>query len=488
VSNCDRNRRLSLGHSGASKLSFLSLPVLLSIPAFVLVLTVIVFVHEMGHYLVARWNGIAIQTFSLGFGRELIGFNDRHGTRWRISAIPLGGYVRFVGDMNAASMPDPELVKALPPEDQARLFVNKNVWQRIAVVVAGPVANVLLTFLILYVLVLSYGRYTVPPVLGDVKWGSVAMRAGLLPGDRILGVDGFAVNGLEDFDRLISTSPDRKVTVTLERGGAPRTLTLVPTSFVDRDRFGNELRVGDVGLVPPPPVVTDIGWGSVAMWGGLRPGDMPRSVNGAVTYTPADFQRMIAGAPGKTVTVRVARDGRDQSVVLVPRDVSEKDASGKAQQNGRIGVTIGLQRQNVTLYRPNPVEAVGMTFEEIRFIVDRTAAFLGDFFVGRGDVQQLGGPIKVAKVSGEVATLGIVALINLAALLSLNIGIFNLLPVPVLDGGHLLYYVIEAVRGRPLSQRAQEIGYRVGFAIVGSLMIFTLLNDTLLEALRHVSG
>jgi regulator of sigma E protease len=314
------------------------------------------------------------------------------------------------------------------------------------------------------------------------------MRAGLLPGDRILGVDGFAVNGLEDFDRLISTSPDRKVTVTLERGGAPRTLTLVPTSFVDRDRFGNELRVGDVGLVPPPPVVTDIGWGSVAMWGGLRPGDMPRSVNGAVTYTPADFQRMIAGAPGKTVTVRVARDGRDQSVVLVPRDVSEKDASGKAQQIGRIGVTIGLQRQNVTLYRPNPVEAVGMTFEEIRFIVDRTAAFLGDFFVGRGDVQQLGGPIKVAKVSGEVATLGIVALINLAALLSLNIGIFNLLPVPVLDGGHLLYYVIEAVRGRPLSQRAQEIGYRVGFAIVGSLMIFTLLNDTLLEALRHVSG
>jgi regulator of sigma E protease len=243
-----------------------------------------------------------------------------------------------------------------------------------------------------------------------------------------------------------------------------------------------------VGLVPPPPVVTDIGWGSVAMWGGLRPGDMPRSVNGAVTYTPADFQRMIAGAPGKTVTVRVARDGRDQSVVLVPRDVSEKDASGKAQQIGRIGVTIGLQRQNVTLYRPNPVEAVGMTFEEIRFIVDRTAAFLGDFFVGRGDVQQLGGPIKVAKVSGEVATLGIVALINLAALLSLNIGIFNLLPVPVLDGGHLLYYVIEAVRGRPLSQRAQEIGYRVGFAIVGSLMIFTLLNDTLLEALRHVSG
>ena len=135
---------------------------------YLVVLTIIVFVHEMGHYLVARWNGIAIQTFSLGFGRELIGFNDRHGTRWRISAIPLGGYVRFVGDMNAASMPDPELVKALPPEDQARLFVNKNVWQRIAVVAAGPIANVLLTFLILYALLLGYGRYTIPPIVGDV--------------------------------------------------------------------------------------------------------------------------------------------------------------------------------------------------------------------------------------------------------------------------------------------------------------------------------
>jgi len=351
----------------------------------------------MGHYLVARWNGIAIQTFSLGFGRELVGFNDRHGTRWRISAIPLGGYVRFVGDMNAASMPDPELVNSLPPEDQARLFVNKNVWQRIAVVAAGPVANVLLTFLILYALLLGYGRYTIPPIVGDVVKGGVAQSAGLQPGDKILSVDGFGVRGFEDFQRLISTAPGHQVTIVLDRGGKNLTFVVTPDVATETDRFGNIQRVGRIG---------------------------------------------------------------------VSRNVDEAD---------------------ITLYRPNPVEAIGMTGEEIRFILDRVTGFLGDFFVGRGDVQQLGGPIKVAKVSGEVATLGIVALINLAALLSLNIGIFNLLPVPVLDGGHLLYYVIEAIRGRPLSQRAQEIGYRVGFAIVGSLMIFTLLNDTLLEALRHVS-
>ncbi len=361
-----------------------------------MVLTVIVFVHEMGHYLVARWNGIAIQTFSLGFGPELVGFNDRHGTRWRISTIPLGGYVRFVGDMNAASMPDPEAVAALPPDERRRLFVNKNVWQRIAVVAAGPVANVIFTFLVLYALLLGYGRYTVTPVIGGVVAGSVAAEAGLEAGDTVVSVDGFAVRGFEDFQRLIATAPARQVVIVLSRQGVEQTVTLTPDVAQETDRFGNTRRIGRIG---------------------------------------------------------------------VTRDVTQAD---------------------VTLYRPGPIEAVGMTAEEIRFIVDRTVAFLGDFFVGRGDVEQLGGPVKVAKVSGEVATLGIVALINLAALLSLNIGIFNLLPVPVLDGGHLLYYVVEAIRGRPLSQKAQELGFRVGFAIVGSLMIFTLLNDTLLEALRHL--
>ncbi|ODT50216.1 RIP metalloprotease RseP [Devosia sp. 63-57] len=355
---------------------------------FLAVLTVIVFVHEMGHYLVARWNGVAIQTFSVGFGRELVGWNDKHGTRWRISAVPLGGYVRFVGDMNAASMPDPEATQNLPPELAPRLFVNKSVWQRIAIVAAGPIANVLLTFFILYALLLGYGRYTIPPVVGEVIAGSVAEEAGLQAGDTIVSVDGYAVRGFEDFQRYVATSPSREVVVDLVRNGAEQTLTLTPEAVQVEDRFGNLQRIG------------------------------------------------------------------------------------------RIGVTRNVDDTDITLYRPGPVEAIGMTFEEIRFIIQRTAAFLGDFFVGRGDVEQLGGPVKVAKVSGEVATLGIVALINLMALLSLNIGIFNLLPVPMLDGGHLMYYLVEAVRGRPLSMRVQEIGYRFGFALVLALMVFTVFNDT----------
>lgn len=356
---------------------------------FLAVLTIIVFVHEMGHYLIARWNGVAIQTFSVGFGRELIGWNDRHGTRWRISAIPLGGYVRFVGDMNAASLPDPEAESKVDPALAPHLFVNKSVWQRIAVVAAGPLANLLLTFFVLYALLLGYGRYTVPPVIGEVVSGSVAESAGFQSGDEVISVDGYVVRSFEDFQRYVATSPERTVVIDLERGGAPLTLSLVPEAVKIEDRFGNNQRIG------------------------------------------------------------------------------------------RIGVSRNIEDADITLYRPGPVEAIGMTFEEIRFIIQRTAAFIGDFFVGRGDVEQLGGPVKVAKVSGEVATLGIVALINLMALLSLNIGIFNLLPIPMLDGGHLLYYAAEAVRGRPLSMRVQEIGFRFGFALVMMLMIFTLFNDTI---------
>jgi regulator of sigma E protease len=359
-----------------------------SIVPFLVVLTVIVFVHELGHYLVARWNGIAIQTFSIGFGPELVGFNDRAGTRWRLSLIPLGGYVRFVGDMNATSATvDADLVASAPPELARRLFVNKNVWQRIAVVVAGPAANVVFTFVVLYALLVGYGRYEIPPVIGQVIAGSVAEQAGLEGGDRVLAVDGYEVRSFEDFQRLVSTSPERPVRIVVER------------------------------------------------------------------------------------------QDRDKTIVLTPEAVESADVFGNVHRIGQIGVTRTVNAGDVTLYRPNPVEALGMTGEEVRFIVDRTAAFLGDFFVGRGDVKELGGPVRVAQVSGEVATLGILPLINLMALLSLNIGIFNLLPVPMLDGGHLLYFLTEAVRGRPLSQRVQEIGFRFGLALVLTLTVFTLYND-----------
>ena len=354
---------------------------------FLAVLTLIVFVHEMGHYLVARWNGIAIKTFSIGFGKELIGFTDKLGTRWKLSLIPLGGYVQFLGDMNVASVPDNEAIASFSKEEAPKLFANKNVWQRIAVVLAGPLANVIFTFLVLYALLLGYGKYTIPPTIDAVAPTGVAQTAGIIAGDKFISIDGYDVRGFSDIQRLISTAPEREVTIILERQGLQKTFTLTPKSTQSTDRFGNEIRVG------------------------------------------------------------------------------------------RIGISKQSNPDEVTLYKPSMVEAVGMTFEEIIFIIDRTAAFIGDFFVGRGDLDQLGGPIKIAKVSGEVATLGFIALINLAALLSLNIGLFNLLPIPMLDGGHLLYYFIEAIRKKPLSIRVQEVGFKIGMFLVFSLMIFTLVND-----------
>ncbi len=354
---------------------------------FVAVLSVIVFVHEMGHYWVARWSGIAIHTFSVGFGPELVGRTDRLGTRWRLSLVPLGGYVRFVGDMNAASVPDPDAIKDIDPALRGRLFSQKSVWKRIAVVVAGPLANVLFTFIVLYGLLLGYGRYVVDPVIDQVLENSVAAAAGLENGDRIISVDGFEVRGFGDFQRLISTSPERPVTIAVERAGRKMEFVVTPAATEIVDRFGNDIRIG------------------------------------------------------------------------------------------RIGVTRSIGSGDYTLFRPSPIEAIAMTGEEVRFLVDRTFAFLSDFFVGRGDVKQLGGPVKVAQVSGEVASLGFVALLNLTALLSLNIGIFNLFPIPLLDGGHLMYYLFEAVKGRPLSRKTQEIGFRIGLLLVGSLMLFTIFND-----------
>ncbi|HHY50007.1 MAG TPA: RIP metalloprotease RseP, partial [Alphaproteobacteria bacterium] len=205
--------------------------------------------------------------------------------------------------------------------------------------------------------------------------------------------------------------------------------------------------------------------------------DLIQVVDGFAVRSFEDFQRLIATAPDRPVTIVLERDGEQETVVLTPESATSTDRFGNVHRIGRIGVSKDVGPEDITVYRPGPAEAVGMTFEEIRFIIDRTAAFLGDFFVGRGDVDQLGGPVKVAKVSGEVASLGVVALINLMALLSLNIGIFNLLPIPMLDGGHLLYYLIEAIRGRPLSQQVQEWGFRFGLAIVFTLTVFTLVND-----------
>lgn len=354
---------------------------------FLFVLTIVVFFHELGHFLVARWCGIKVDAFSIGFGRELVGWNDRKGTRWKLSLIPLGGYVKFAGDENAASVPDRERIAAMSPEERNGAFVAKPVWQRAAVVFAGPFANFILSVVIFAMIFMAFGKIVTAPVVETVRPDSAAQVGGLQAGDLILSVDGAEIETFSDLQRIVSVSADVPLVLEVERNSSVVTLTVTPELRELTDRFGNVQRIGLLGVSRSP------------------------------------------------------------------------------KQEDLIQVTYG------------PFEAIAEGTRETVFIAGRTLDYLWGVLSGREAADQLGGPIRVAQVSGQVATQGIVPLLSLAAVLSISIGLLNLMPIPMLDGGHLVYYFAEAVRGKPLSERVQDYGFRIGIGIVLLLMVFATWND-----------
>jgi regulator of sigma E protease len=358
-----------------------------NIVTFILVLSLLVFVHEMGHYLVARWSGIRILAFSVGFGPEIFGFTDRHGTRWKISVIPLGGYVRFFGDEDSSSKPDTDKIAAMSEEDRARSFAGAKLWKRAATVAAGPIANFLLAIAIFTILFSVYGRTIADPVVAEVKPDGAAAAAGILPGDLLVAIDGGKVETFDDVRRYVSIRPSQKIVVTIERAGQKLDLPMVPQRVDTTDQFGNKVELGQIGIVTNQQA------------GNFR----------LQTYTPLQALR---------------------EAVLQTRD-----------------------------------------------IVTGTFKYIGNIFSGTMRADQLGGPIRVAQASGQMASLGIGAVLQLAAVLSVSIGLLNLMPVPVLDGGHLMFYAVEAVRGKPLGSTAQEIAFRIGLAMILTLMVFTTWND-----------
>jgi regulator of sigma E protease len=325
--------------------------------------------------------------FSIGFGPELLGFNDRHGTRWKISAIPLGGYVKFFGDDNAASVPDQAALAAMTPEERRQSFVHQRVGPRAAIVVAGPLANFLLAIAIFAGLFMVFGKPSTSPRVDSVQPESAAAAAGFQPGDLVVAIDGRPVDSFNDMQRIVSTSAGQTLTFELDRGGVRVTLKATPALREIKDRFGNVSRIGILGIT---------------------------------------------------------RSSSPDDTHVQPVD---------------------------------PLRALVLGVKETWFVVERTMHYIGGVISGREAADQLGGPIRIAQVSGQVATAGISPLMHLAAVLSVSIGLLNLFPVPLLDGGHLLFYLIEAVRGKPLSERAQEMGFRIGFAIVLMLMIFATYND-----------
>jgi regulator of sigma E protease len=347
---------------------------------FLFTLTIIVFFHELGHFLVARWCGIRVLVFSMGFGPELAGFTDRLGTRWKLSLIPLGGYVKFFGDDNEASVPDPKTLAAMSEEERKQSFFGQSVGRRAAVVVAGPLTNFILAIVLFAGVFMVFGKPTAVPRVASVEPNSAAAAAGFQPGDLVTEIDGRKIDNFVDMQRIVGFSGGHPLTIVVDRGGIPITLTATPEIKNNR---------------------------------------------------------------------------------------------------GILGVTRSNQPGDVKVEAVGPLDAVKLGADKTWFIVETTLSYIRDVFVGRQSADQIGGPIGIARISGQVAELGWGALFDFVGVISVSIGLLNLFPVPLLDGGHLLFYFIEAIRGRPLSERAQEVGFRIGLAIVVMLMIFATVNDIL---------
>lgn len=344
---------------------------------FLLVLGPLVTVHELGHYLVGRWFGVKADAFSIGFGRELTGWTDRRGTRWRLALIPLGGYVQFKGDMNPASVPDPRA-----PTD-SDTFQCKPLWQRALIVFAGPATNLLLAVAIFASFNLAYGKIETHSEIGGFAEISAARDAGLRQGDLITRIDGKPISDFSDIGALVMMYPGREVQLTYRRDGAENTVPVVIDESVESDRFGNESRIGRLGVYSQQPDIIPVG----------------------------------------------------------------------------------------------PVESVALAFEQSFGLMEMMVTGVKQIVLGDRSIKELGGPIKIAKYSGEQMSLGPLAMVSFAALISLNLAFINLLPIPALDGGHLAFYAAEAVRRKPVGPRGQEWAYRTGMALVLVLMVVVTVND-----------
>jgi regulator of sigma E protease len=406
--------------AGLSLTEIAVLPI--SILAFIVLLTIIVFIHEFGHFSIARLCGVKVEVFSIGFGKVLWRWVDRHGTEWRISLIPLGGFVKFFGDANAASMPREDVksdkggpattqfprpgdaMEDLSPEEKKVCFHYKPVAARAAIVAAGPFANFILAIAIFWGFFSLLGQFAHEPVIKDVVPDSAAAEAGFQPGDRVVSINGRKVADFEDLSMIVKLNAGEKLVFEVIRGGEPITLTATPRRTEIEDAFGNKVKAGRLGVGPDPDL------------------------------------RFFKKYP--------------------------------------------------------PLEGLRAAAAEVWSILDTTVKFIGRLILGKEDARQLGGPIKMAQYAGQSVMSGfdesgyaekpdfltmlkvsLAMFINLAAVVSVSIGFLNLLPVPVLDGGHLLYYGYEAIAGRPLGARAQAIGFRVGLALLASLMLFVTWND-----------
>jgi len=440
------------------------------IVGFLLLLGPLVTIHELGHYLVGRWFGVKADAFSIGFGKELAGWTDKRGTRWKLSLLPLGGYVQFAGDMSPVSQPSEEWM-ALPPEERARTFQAQPLWQRALIVAAGPVTNLLFAVLVFACFNMAYGKVLSSTEVFGFAEVSDARDAGVQAGDRIVAVDGDKVASEFDVSAHVTAYPGRTVKLEIDRAGHVLEIPVKLRPQIVSDPFGNKGTIADLGLDFIPPVVGRFVPDSAAQAAGIRIGDRIVAVEGAPVASYSDVGRLIRPHPGGTVRVTVARGDQTLAVPVKLGDIVAPDG-GK----GRIGI-LGVMPSPGETVRVGPVEAVSMGVGQSADVIKMMAAGIGQIFTGERSVRELGGPVKMAQLSGEQLSLGWDSFVSFVALISINLGFINLLPIPALDGGHLAFYAAEAVRRKPVGPRSQEWAFRTGVALVLALMLFVTIND-----------
>ena len=355
---------------------------------FILLILVVVFIHEYGHYYFAKKYGVGVTDFSIGFGKEIFGWNDKSGTRWKICWIPLGGYVKFFGDRNVFSQADQEnILKRYSEEDQKKLFVIKPLYQRVLIVFGGPLANFLLAFVIFFSIYTFIGKDFTPAVINEVQKDSPAMIGGLKQDDIILEIDGNKVKSIMDVSKYI---------------------TMSTSDFID---------------------------------------------------------------------FKIKRSYDELIINVKPNIVMSEDGLGNQMKKRMVGIKLGAYNNEINHIKLGPAQAIYHAVHEVYYVTISSLKYLGAMIIGKADSSQLGGPIRIAKISGQVAEFGILAFVSMMAYISISLGLVNLFPIPMLDGGHLMFYAFEKILGRPLSQKTQESFFRIGLFLLLSLMFFTTFND-----------
>lgn len=438
--------------------------------AFLLVLSVLVFVHEWGHYIVARLCGVRVETFSIGFGKEIGGFNDRHGTRWKFSMIPLGGYVKMFGDVDPASarhtdeIEDAEgHVRHLSPEEKSVAFYNKPVAQRAAVVFAGPAINFLFAIVILSGLYAVYGQPVTPPLAAAIIQGSAADKAGFQPHDKILSINGDPIDRFEDVRRTVMIGLDTPLTFRVERGGETVELVATPEVKIESDRFGFKHSRGMLGILGPG--------------NGLAIRNIS-AVNGKAVADEKETRQAILAGMGRDMVLTMkagAQDDTPDSVTVRPTaslNGGLLEAESPDYSNLIISNRIGNDYVKLGVFG-----SIWNATRETFGIATGTLQAMWQMLSGTRSATEMGGIIRIGAMAGDMAQIGMVALITFAALLSINLGLINLFPIPMLDGGHLVFYIVEAIRGAPIPDRIQEYAFRLGLAILVGIMLFANLND-----------